>query len=1082
MKTKFSGILTLLLAFITQLTLAQQMTVSGTVTDASGVPLPGATVVVKGTSTGTSTDFDGNYSIEVSQGGVLEFSYVGYTSQEVTVGASNNINVQLQEGTQLEEVVVTALGIKKEKQALGYSVAEVGSEQLEQRAEGDIARVLTGKASGVNINQQSGLSGSGTNIVIRGFSSFTGSNQPLFIVDGVPFSIDTNPGGDFIDGNNGSSRFLDLDPNSIESVNVLKGLAAATLYGSQGKNGVILITTKSGATGGTVKKTEVTVTSSFFFNEIASLPDYQDEYGNGFDQAFGWFFSNWGPSFSEGGASGWGQSNAINGTLSGTPGFLRHPYSTAASATGIPAAFPEFQGALYEWRPYDSVEKFFRTGTVINTSINVRGASDNGKVSYNANYGYLEDQGFTPGNSVKRNNLGVGGRAELSNKFTVSGVLNFARTKFTSPPVALSQGNGATGAGSSIFGDLWFTPRSIDIQGLPFQNPLTGGSVYYRQNNSIQHPLWTLNNSGSIQQTNRVFGTASLTYSFNDNLNLSYRAGIDVYSENNTNFQNKGGINSNSGDIRLASGIYETWNNTNTIWDHNLVLAGDYDLTEDIGFAFTAGGTSRREIFDQNGTLSDGQQVFGVLRHFNFLNQNERQFFSQRNLVGVYGQADFDYKNMVYLNLAGRNDWVSNFAKANRSLFYPSASLSFIPTSAFEGLKSENGLNYLKLRLGYGTSANFDAGSAYPTVGTLVLNTQDNQDETGVNIVSNTTGTRLANPDLKPERLNEIELGLESRFLNNRVNLDLSVYKRITEDLIIDRPLDPATGNTVVATNIGEIQSDGIELDLGVDWFRGAEEGDFNWNTNVNFTAYETTVEDLGLDTDLVVYSGFTNLGNAAIEGEPLGVFFGSKIQRDDNGNFVVGADGNYIQDPEDGVIGDPNPDWVMNLQNSISYKNFTLGFLLNYTSGGDIYSSTISTLLGRGLITETIDRENTFILPGVLQNGDPNNVQINNSTYYFSNILFGPSELQVYDATTIRLQELSLSYSLPKKVLDRTPFGSLSFTITGNNLWFDAINTPDGANFDPNTSGLGVGNGFGFDFLNGPSARRYGLSVKATF
>lgn len=1089
MRTKFSGILTLLLAFVTQLAFAQQLTVTGTVTDEIGIPLPGATIVVKGTATGASTDFDGNYSIQVDPGQVLQFSFVGYTLQEVTVGVSTTINVQLQQDNQLEEVVVTALGIKKEKQALGYSVAEVGSEQLEQRADGDIGRVLTGKASGININAQSGLSGSGTNIVIRGFSSFTGSNQPLFIVDGVPFSIDTNPGGDFIDGNNGSSRFLDLDPNSIESVNVLKGLAAATLYGSQGKNGVILITTKSGASGAATKKSEVTVTTSMFFNEIASLPDYQNQYGNGFDQAFGWFFSNWGPSFDETGAAGWANSDAINGTDSGTPGSLLHPYRTAAAATGIPAAFPEFSDAVYEWRPYDSVEEFFRTGTVVNTSINMRGASDDGKVSYNANYGYLEDKGFTPGNSVRRNNLGIGGRAELSNKFTVSGVLNYAKTKFVSPPVALSQGNGATGAGSSIFGDLWFTPRSINIQGLPFQNPVDGSSVYYRQNNSIQHPLWTLNNSGTTQQTNRVFGTASLAYSFSENLNLSYRAGVDVYSENNVNFQNKGGINSNSGDVRLASGIYETWNNTNTIFDHNLAIAGDYDLNEDIGFTFNLGGTTRREIFDQNGTLSDGQQVFGVLRHFNFLNQNERQFFSERNIVGVYGQVDFDYNRMLYLTLAGRNDWVSNFAPANRSLFYPSASISFIPTTAFDGIKSEKGLNYLKMRVGYGTSANFDAGTAYPVVGTLVLDTQDNQDGGGVNIVSNTTGLRLANPDLKPERLNEIELGIESRFLDNMVSLDLSVYKRITEDLIIDRPLDPATGNTLVATNIGKIESDGLELDLGVNWFRNADDG-FNWNTNVNFTAYETTVEDLGLDTDLVVYSGFSNLGNVAIEGEPLGALFGDKIQRDPDGNFVVGADGNYVTDPTDGIIGDPNPDWVMNVQNSVSYKNFTLGFQLNYTQGGDVYSSTISTLLGRGLITETVDREDTYILPGVKNTAptgqDPvyveNNIQINNSTYYFSNLLFGPSELQVYDATVIRLQEVSLSYALSKKVLEKTPFGSLSFTLSGNNLWYDAINTPDGANFDPNTSGLGVGNGFGFDFINGPSSRRYGLSVKATF
>jgi TonB-dependent SusC/RagA subfamily outer membrane receptor len=314
MRTKRNGLLTLLMALIVHLSFAQEKTVSGTVTDQDGLPLPGVNIVVVGTTTGTQTDFDGNYSITASEGQVLLLTYIGQKAVRQTVGAGNTLNVQMSEDAQaLEEVVVTAQGIKKEKQALGYAVAEVDNEQLEQRAEGDVGRILTGKASGVNITAQSGLSGSGTSIVIRGLSSFSGSNQPLFIVDGVPFDSGTNGQtqgddsgrNDFINGNNGSSRFLDLDPNNIESVNVLKGLAAATLYGTAGRNGVILITTKNGAPGsGGVKKNEITVSSSLFFNKIASLPDYQDQYGNGFDQAFGWFFSNWGPSFDRGGISG----------------------------------------------------------------------------------------------------------------------------------------------------------------------------------------------------------------------------------------------------------------------------------------------------------------------------------------------------------------------------------------------------------------------------------------------------------------------------------------------------------------------------------------------------------------------------------------------------------------------------------------------------------------------------------------------------------------------------------------------------------------------------------------------------------
>jgi len=924
---------------------------------------------------------------------------------------------------------------------------------------------------------QSGLSGSGTSIIIRGLSTFSGSNQPLFIVDGVPFdsgtnsvgSIDGNSGDDFVDGNNGSSRFLDLDPNNIESVNVLKGLAAATLYGTAGRNGVILITTKNGAAGASASKNEITVTSSIFFNEIASLPDYQDEYGNGFDQAFGWFFSNWGPSFERDGIAGWGAQSAIddNGTLA-------HPYSTSTSA--IRAAFPEFAGARYDWKPYDSVEKFFRTGVVQTNSVNVRGASSDGKVSYNANFGHLDDQGFTPGNQLRRYTVGMGGRAELSNKFTVSGTLNFSNTNFVTPPVAASTGNSVFGTGSSIFANLFYTPRSVDIQGLPFESPIDGSSVYYRQNNSIQHPLWTVKNARNQQVTNRVFGNAALSYNINDNLNLTYRFGLDVYSENNTNYQNKGGV---GGSVATQSGILQTWNNTNTINDHNLILTGQYELSEKVGFSFNAGATTRREVFDQNGVASSGQQVFGVLRHFNFALQDEIQFLQERNIAGAYGQLDFDYDRMIYLTLAGRNDWVSNLSRDNRSIFYPSASLSLIPTKLIPGLQSQGGVNYMKIRAGYGTSANFPTG--YPVASTLNLNTQSFQDGSGNDVVGNTSANLLGNPNLKPELLSEIEVGLETRLFDSRVSLDVSYYSRTTSDLIIDRPLDPSTGYTTTQTNIGEIKSDGWEIDLGADIFRSDSDG-FGWNVNANWSMNNSEVTDLGLDTDIVVYAGFSNLGNAAIVGEQLGVIVGSRIARNDNGEFLVNAAGDYVEEEGTFIIGDPNPDWQLNVANTFKYKNFSLNFLLNYIHGGDIYSRTTSVLLGRGLTTDTVDRLNTFILPGVLADGTPNTRQINNSTFYFNNVLFGPDELGVFDASTIRLQEVGLSYAIPKKFLDKTPFGSLSFTVSGQNLWYKAINMPDGTNFDPNVAGVGVGNGRGFDYLNGPSSRRYGLSVKASF
>ncbi|MBN4085393.1 SusC/RagA family TonB-linked outer membrane protein, partial [Flavobacteriaceae bacterium AH-315-B10] len=1031
-------------------------------------------IIIKGTTTGTQTDFDGNYNINASVGDVLTFSYVGFLTVEQTVGVANTINVSMQEDAEeLAEVIVTAQGIKREKQALGYAVSEVSSDEISERASGDIARILSGKASGVNITPQSGVSGSGTSVVIRGFSTFSGSNQPLFIVDGVPFASDTNSQGNFVNGNNGSSRFLDIDPNSIENVSVLKGLAAATLYGTQGRNGVILITTKGGSSAeGGPKKTEISVSSSIFFNEISSLPDYQNEYGGGFDQAFGWFFSNWGPAFSEGGPGGWGNSSAFDAN-----GTLEHPYSTASLATGIPQAFPEFAGARYAWRPYDSVKDFFRTGVVKNTSINIRSVSDDGKLSFNANYGNLDDQGFTPGNTLRRSTLGLGGRAELSNNFTVSGTLNFTRTNFESPPVAASFGSNVGGSNASIYGNLFYTPRSIDIQGLPFQNPITGESTYYRQNNSIQHPLWTVKNAKTSQLTNRVFGNLSLAYKINENLNFRYTYGLDVYSENNTNSSQKGG---KTGSTANRLGVYQTWNNTNTVQDHNFNFSADYDLNEDFDVSAVIGATSKSTVYDRNGVASSGQQVFGVLRHFNFADQDEIQFSSEQNILGLYGQAEIGYQKFVYLTLAGRKDWVSNLSTENRSIFYPSASISFLPSKIIDALKDSNIVNYLKLRAGYGTSANFPGG--YPISSTLNLDTQDFQDSAGTDVVTNSTGSVLGNTNLKPETISELEFGIETRLFNNRVTLDASVYSRITKDLIINRPLDPSTGYTSTRTNIGEIQNDGIEIDLGIDIFQSNGDG-FNWNTSFNWSKSEAVVNDLGLDTDVVVYAGFTNLGNAAMVGESLGTMVGSAIARDDNGNLRVNAAGSYVTQTGLNIIGDANPDFILNMSNSISYKNFNLGFLFHWTEGGDLFSYSIATPLGRGVVTqEGVDRQNSFILPGVNPLGQPNTTQINNSTYYFSNVLYGPDEMLVYDATVFRLQEVSLGYSVPAKFLDKTPFGSINVTFSGYNLWFDAPNIPDVTNFDPNVAGLGIGNGRGFEYLNGPSSKRYGLSIKATF
>ena len=1064
MKLKINHLLALLLMLFVQISFAQEKKVTGKVTDNKKNPLAGVSVEIKGSKNGTQTDFEGSYSINVGSGQTLVFRYISSKTQEIVVSGSV-LNVVLQESaTELETLVVTAQGVKRSKQAIGYATSQIKAADIEQRSEGDVARILTGKASGVTINSTSGISGSATNITIRSLNSISGNTQPLFIVDGVPFSGATNAVGNFDNGNSGSSRFLDLDPNNIDNVNILKGYAATTLYGTDGRNGVVLITTKSGANRKGAKKTEISVAQSLFFNEIASLPDYQNQFGNGTNQNYGNFFSNWGTGFYKDGLGGYNNP----GTNVAADGTILHPYSKPALATIL----PQYQGQRikYEAKP-NNVKDFFRTGLVKSTSMNIAGSSSDGSTTYNFNVGHLDDEGFTPGNKVNRTTLSAGGKSKLSNKFTVSGTMNFSRTNFLTPPVARSNGSGATGNGLSIYSDIFYTPRNVDLQNWPYQNPITGANLSYRAFNDIINPYWTLNNSFVSQLTNRAFGSGSLNYEINKNLNVTYRVGYDFYNERNERGTN---IGAPSGP---TLGEYETFDNNNLIWDHNFLLTGNYTLSDKISFNFNTGVTSRLENFDRQGVRSVNQQIFGILRHYNFGTQSPIQVTENRNVIGAYGQMDFDYDRIFYVTLSGRKDWVSN--TFNNTAFYPSASLSFIPTKAFEGLMSDKGLNYLKLRAGLGTSAGF--APSYPVANTLGSNPRSYSDINGVVNASQQVASLLGNANLRPELLQEIEFGFDSRFLSDRVTLDASYFKRTTKDLITQSPISTSTGYDETFTNIGLLKGYGIEVDLGLHVIKNDNKG-FNWNINSNFFKSEMIVKDLG-DLERITIAGFTNFGNQAIKDQQLGIMEGTSILRDANGNFLVNSLGNYVVNNSNAIIGNPNPDFTVNTTNSFTYKGLNLSFLVSLVSGGDIYSQTVATMLGRGLTTDTVDRLGSYILPGVKQSdGTPNNIQLNAFDYYFTNLLYGPNELQVYDGSVVRLNEVSLGYSIPKAWIEKTPFGSLTFSVSGNNLYYNAYNTPKGVNFDPNVIGTGVGNGRGFDFLNGPSGKRYGFSLKATF
>lgn len=1058
MRSKFKWIFTLCLALSMQFAFAQEKTVTGVVSDESG-PLPGANIVIKSTKKGTQTDVDGKYSLKAKAGDVLIFSFIGMKDATATVGASNTVNMVMKSGgEELSEVVVTSQGIKKEKKALGYAVSTIKAEEFASKPSTDIARALTGKAPGVNIQATSGLSGSGTNIIIRGYSSITGNNQPLFVVDGVPFNSDTNSDGNFVEGaTNASSRFLDLDPNTIETVNILKGLSATTLYGSSGRNGVILVTTKSGNTKDINKKMAVSFSQSLYMTEIAALPDYQNSYGNGFDNQFTTAFSNWGPAFGTAGTQG------IN-----ADGSVPHPYSYLANET----LFPEFVGKTVPYAPANNVKPFFRTGAVSTTSVSIGGRSEN--TSYNLSVGSTDDQGFIENNKYQRLNLSGGGTTKLSNGFTFSSIMNYVKTDKSAPPTAA--GFGSNSAFPSVFANILYTPRNLDLFNLPFTNPLDNSSVYYRRD--IPNPRWTLKNSSDDESVRRFFGNFTTSFEINSWSNVSYRLSMDNYTQTKKYYINKG-----NGQPFDTEGFMRTSVNENLIYDHTVSYNFDTKIgkSENWNFEGTIGFNPRQESFKYNQIFSTVQFVYGFIEHQNFENNESFSATQNFNIIGTYASTTLGFKKYLYLNLQGRNDSFSSLLPANRSLFYPSASLSFVPTDAFAGLKGNNYINFLKLRLGYGSSAGFP--DAYKTK--IGLNANTNQflqsDGTVINTISQST--ELGNPNLKPELVKELEFGMEGKFFHNRLGIDLSLYKKTSTDLIIDRPLDPSTGYTTTADNIAELTNEGIELGVNLSVIRSKSDG-FTWEISGQFTKNRNIVQSLGLgDLGALPIAGFTNLGNFAVPGRPYGVIYGSSILRDGNGNYVVGSDGNYLENTDITEIGDPNADWRSTMINEISYKNVTLGFQLEYQRGGDIYSTTAAALLSRGLTQDTnFDRSGTVVLPGVTTTGNINTTQIGWTQYGFNNSGFFISEQAIYDATNLRLREVSLSYSLPKKYLEKTPFGKMSISIVGQNLWFEAFNFPKYLNFDPEVMSLGVGNGQGFDYLTGPTAKRYGFNFNLTF
>jgi len=1064
-------LLIVLLVLPALIILAQNKTITGKVTDTEGKPVSFATVNVKGTTVSVSADVNGNFSIQAGANAVLAFSAAGFQSSEVNVGNKTTVNVLLPAQNVLSEVVVTALGIKRTDKALGYSVAKVDPTTLIQKSEPDVLKSLQGKVAGVDIRSSQGTPGAATRIQIRGNSSFFGDNQPLIVVDGVPYSNDqVTTSNQVIGGSAYSTGFSDLDPNDIASINILKGSSAAALYGSRASNGVLIITTKSGSAGRSKKGTEVTFSSSFSVEKIANLPEYQNDYGPGTQFGYANANGSWGPAFR---------------SLDSIPAWASYR-----------AAYPElFPSANMAFRAVpDNVKDLFQTGTVLENSIGLSGGDEKNAVSLTASQ--LTHNGYVEHSSYTRSSIGLGGSTKLSIGLNVRGNLSYSRSH---------QKGGFFGENQVDFGSQFarslFLARNWDFTNLPFETK-TGGNLI--PNAGYDNPRWSAKYNRAITDEERFVAGVHADINLIKWINLSYNLGSNVNVLNRREIVEVGSTTASAEGVgRIVLDNFRSQEiESNLLVTFTPQIHKDFNVKLVIGNNINQQTTTRQDATGKNFitrglyTLSNtSQQSFGVdfFQNGNFINAD---LFTRKRLMGVFGDATIGYKNYAFLELTGRNDWSSTLPIDHRSYFYPSVAGSFVFTDAF---KIQNTvIDFGKIRAGW-AKVGRDA-APYSLEDVYVL---------GTNFLGQSTaslGTTTFDPDLKPEFTQEIEVGTQLSFFKKRIDLDLSLYNRTSTNLIAPISIPSASGFSQLYTNYGKISNKGIEIDLtGVP----VRTKNLTWSIRGAFTKNESVVKELteGVDRLLLypVLAGATNISPYLEPGKPFGYLRGDKVYRDSATGAILinpATGGMIVNLTDQEMIGDPNPDFKLGITNTLTYKGIFLSFLWDMTRGGDLYSTTVQSLLGRGVTKDTRDRESSWVIPGVygdpqtgqtiLSNGKPipNQTRITTNDLYFSPntgngatfAINTASEWSVYDATVYRLREVTLGYEFPKSLFHKLPIGSATLTFTGRNLWYLAPDFPRYTRFDPEVNSFGATTTQGIELAAAPTTKRYGVNLRVTF
>lgn len=1054
--------------------LMAQTTVSGTVTETNNQPLPGVNIIIKGTTDGTITDVDGKYSIDANQGDVLVFSFLGFQSQEATVGNAASIDIVLKtDEQQLSEIVVTALGFTEQRDKMSSTYSKIAGDAVVQRGENKIIDGISGKASGVRISGTSGDPGSGANIQIRGQNTITGDNQPLIIVDGVPFNNDWLRGDGSEDdaGVTQQSRLNDLNPEDIESFQVYKGASAGALYGTRAMNGAIVITTKRGKKG----KMNVNFSTNVAVNEIFIRHPMQTSFGQGANGNYSaTSLFSWGDKISDR-AGGADEVNDSGQFFQSATGNRIYPITSKNSRD------------VFTDSNFDQV---FQNGITTDNKISISGGNDRGTFYLSASH--LDQDGIIKESYYKKTNLTLATKQNLTDRLTADVKANFVKSESN----RIQQSSNTAG----LYLGLLRTPADFDITDYIGDYHSSSGAVTKNRQRSYRrylgnndnaiynNPLWTINEQINTADVNRFVGTAQLSYKFSDAFSMIFRSGADVYDDGRIYFfpYYTAGADRRYGLLRDEVFINQEYN-------ADLLANLNFDITDNIGsnvvLGFGVNDRNRKRNYQEaDNFISNFRGLLDpseVSKKENITSEVGRTL---RRNIRLYGTANFDYSEQLFLTLGGAYEKHSTLADP---FFYPSVELGWNFTSSFD---QPDWFNFGKLRLSYGQVGNVPlphrAQTVYEVGSFSTFSDEVTLEDFGGGYQLD---ERVGNSKLKPEIKTEYEAGIDLRFFRNRIGLSMTYYTNEITDALLDMSLTPSLGFSEIYGNGATIENKGIEIDLRYDYIKTQ---DFTAGIIANFSKNDNLVTKIE-GGGVVNFAPGSSVQSVAIEGHPMGVFYTQGAQRNADGSLALDANG-FPQVDLTGnlVVGDPNPDWRGGLGFNFAYKDWSLSALFETSQGGDVASRTEFILAYFGthasvgneitLTENLVNYAGDEIAAGTTVRGNIGNFGGGNvlldESYYTTLHGFGDgkmNEFAVQDGSWTRLREVALSYTLRSEGFKKaTGLSSIEFSASGRNLviWTDVVG------YDPDINQFGVGQGQGLDYFTNPGARTYTFGLKINY